>query len=215
MFRLGQKSKQTMSWHPGQLILQCISTTGNKKVALKPQCCGTWPWIWGGIGQWGWRALASSISFLNNAENILVPLSIAHGEEDSHVPVGEAFAVCEQDSLHEIDGVWIGRSWYVWLRFKPWSLSTISASDNWFPGVNANSFHNFWEGVPFASHSSIPVQTDLVFAYWEFALALKQNTSYVIPFWYCEELWSYSCIDMCSILSNPSAEYGITPGFKE
>ncbi|KAF8272722.1 alpha beta-hydrolase [Lactarius quietus] len=36
------------------------------------------------------RAFLERISPLNNAENITVPLSIAHGEEDSRVPVGEA-----------------------------------------------------------------------------------------------------------------------------
>ena len=36
------------------------------------------------------RALLERISPLNNAEEITVPLSIAHGEEDSRVPVGEA-----------------------------------------------------------------------------------------------------------------------------
>jgi dipeptidyl aminopeptidase/acylaminoacyl peptidase len=36
------------------------------------------------------RAFLERISPLNNAEKIAVPLSIAHGEEDSRVPVGEA-----------------------------------------------------------------------------------------------------------------------------
>jgi len=36
------------------------------------------------------RAFLERISPLNNAEKIVVPLSIAHGEEDSRVPVGEA-----------------------------------------------------------------------------------------------------------------------------
>jgi dipeptidyl aminopeptidase/acylaminoacyl peptidase len=36
------------------------------------------------------RAFLERISPLNNAEKITVPLSIAHGEEDSRVPVGEA-----------------------------------------------------------------------------------------------------------------------------
>jgi hypothetical protein len=36
------------------------------------------------------RACLERISPLNNAEKIAVPLSIAHGEEDSRVPVGEA-----------------------------------------------------------------------------------------------------------------------------
>ncbi|KAI9512128.1 Alpha/Beta hydrolase protein [Russula earlei] len=36
------------------------------------------------------RAFLERISPLNNAERIAVPLSIAHGEEDSRVPVGEA-----------------------------------------------------------------------------------------------------------------------------
>lgn len=36
------------------------------------------------------RAFLERISPLNNAEMIAVPLSIAHGEEDSRVPVGEA-----------------------------------------------------------------------------------------------------------------------------
>ena len=36
------------------------------------------------------RAFLERISPLNNAEKIAVPLSIAHGDEDSRVPVGEA-----------------------------------------------------------------------------------------------------------------------------
>ena len=35
------------------------------------------------------RAFLERISPLNNAEKIAVPLSIAHGEEDSRVPIGE------------------------------------------------------------------------------------------------------------------------------
>jgi dipeptidyl aminopeptidase/acylaminoacyl peptidase len=36
------------------------------------------------------RAFLGRISPLNNADKIAVPLSIAHGEEDSRVPAGEA-----------------------------------------------------------------------------------------------------------------------------
>jgi len=36
------------------------------------------------------RAFLERISPLNNAEKIAVPLSIAHGDEDSRVPIGEA-----------------------------------------------------------------------------------------------------------------------------
>ena len=36
------------------------------------------------------RAILEPISPLNNVESIVVPLSIAHGEEDSRVPVGDA-----------------------------------------------------------------------------------------------------------------------------
>ncbi|KAH8993158.1 alpha beta-hydrolase [Lactarius akahatsu] len=39
------------------------------------------------------RAFLERISPLNNAEKIKVPLSIAHGEEDSRVPVGEALSM--------------------------------------------------------------------------------------------------------------------------
>jgi len=39
------------------------------------------------------RAFLERISPLNNAEKITVPLSIAHGEEDSRVPVGEALSM--------------------------------------------------------------------------------------------------------------------------
>jgi len=58
------------------------------------------------------RAFLERISPLNNAEKIAVPLSIAHGEEDSRVPVGEALHlwdiasenVCMELMVCELEG---------------------------------------------------------------------------------------------------------------
>jgi hypothetical protein len=57
------------------------------------------------------RAFLKRISPLNNAEKITVPLSIAHGEEDSRVPVGEAlhmWDIASKEGLHGVDGVRVG-----------------------------------------------------------------------------------------------------------
>jgi dipeptidyl aminopeptidase/acylaminoacyl peptidase len=50
----------------------------------------------------GVRAFLARISPLNNAEKITVPLSIAHGEEDSRVPVSEALRLWDKNACTEL-----------------------------------------------------------------------------------------------------------------
>jgi hypothetical protein len=53
-------------------------------------------------------AFLERISPLNNVEKITVPLSIAHGEEDSRVPGVAVVGHREQESLYGIDGLRVG-----------------------------------------------------------------------------------------------------------
>jgi hypothetical protein len=48
------------------------------------------------------RAFLERISPLNNAEKITVPLSIAHGEEDSRVPLSEALRLWDKNACTEL-----------------------------------------------------------------------------------------------------------------